>query len=90
MRASIGFLSPKNKIDHNIFNISCMLKKSKAFFTSCGLLWICAQTSPALMPMRMKSVVQATGNAQFGGLKFGLISVGYQLFTLLCVICPET
>ena len=65
------------------------MKYCSATFTSFCLFSISFQTNPAEIPIKVYSIVQTGAKIQFGGLKTGFISVGYQVVIDDCVIFPE-
>ena len=75
-KAKAGFLSPKNKKDHNPFSNSCSPKNCKAFTTS-GLSVPDCQIRPAEIPIKVYRSVQTGPNSQLGGLKKGFSKVTY-------------
>ena len=87
-KASKGFLRPKNNIDQRAFRASWMIKNFKAACTaslSCSILF---QTRPAAIPIIINKVDQTGAKTQLGGLKLGLIRVGYQVSMLDFVSRP--
>jgi hypothetical protein len=79
-----GDCSPKKAQDQSTLTTSCAAKTPKAIFQSAPFL-PSRQTKKRDMPMRMKSTIQTPPITDPGGVKEGLISVGYQVETELLV-----
>ena len=78
IKANKGDLRPKNRIDQNIFKTNCIRNMCKAGFTNFLLIPL-FQIMPALIPIKIKRIVQTGAKSQFGGLKLGLFKVEYQV-----------
>jgi len=77
MNAASGDFNPKNKIDHKVFNPSCIPKKVIAFFFNFDFL---IQTRYNEMPISTNKLIHTGENIQLGGVKEGLLIVVYHVF----------
>lgn len=80
MSPARGERNPKKATDHKAFNMSCRMKMASAHRTLTCLQPI-LHIRNAEIPMRKYSVVHTGMNSHDGGVKDGLIRVGYHCET---------
>jgi len=78
MKANNGDLSPKNRIDHKMFNMSWAAKRERPTFAILSFMPF-FHTRKRDIPISKNKVIQTGENNQLGGVKDGFIRVAYQV-----------
>jgi len=78
INASNGDLSPKNRIDHKMFNMSWTAKRERAAFAILSFMAF-FHTRKRDIPISKNNVIQTGENNQLGGVKNGFLRVAYQV-----------